>query len=509
MDNAKYIFSYKSGKMCQSQSRQPEVFEQEITYSSKPICTCDKSKEVLSRGDTRAVSKRTCTNNNCTSKLNQTEIGLNTIPSDKLDIMKTLTELGTKEKLMKHQIEQLQTREKTYKDVLKTFETKFSPQTEMKSCTCQQSNIQDELIKISNELKLENKTLKNELLEMKMELKHCLDRIEGPMLNNLETEKCKCMQLKEELSHQSQNMMVNQDTYMREMNSLKMQLCLACSNMAELNSINTKLKSELRSLDAMCAKLEDDLVKQKLNEAETLRLLSRRKGVVPIEEPVKIAKPQPEKCDENLHAIARKLSRTLKESAPCEECAKLPAELAGAAKCIKDLTDMVISRKVTVPEVQFKHPSGQSLPDVEPITSCNSKFCPAKATSTVMSQNVHECNEPVKLDPNSNIMTSAEVTSTDKEPINTVISSLDNDASFKSCTLESIPNNTPSADYLSAHSSVGTPKDVLNVEFVNSVNNLYSHAFNKYLKILLFSIVSHLKTNRIYQKIILTSPEIG
>lgn len=50
--------------------------------------------------------------------------------------------------------------------------------------------------------------------------------------------------------------------------------------------------------------------------------------------------------DSNLHSIARKLSKTLKESAPCEECSKLPTELTEAAKCIKNLTDMVESRKV-------------------------------------------------------------------------------------------------------------------------------------------------------------------
>lgn len=51
-------------------------------------------------------------------------------------------------------------------------------------------------------------------------------------------------------------------------------------------------------------------------------------------------------CDSNLHVIARKLSETLRKSAPCEECANLPAELMGAAKCIKDLSDLVQSHKV-------------------------------------------------------------------------------------------------------------------------------------------------------------------
>lgn len=60
----------------------------------------------------------------------------------------------------------------------------------------------------------------------------------------------------------------------------------------------------------------------------------------------KIGVQEKTSCDSNLHVIARKLSKTLKDSEPCEECAKLPAELASAAKCIKDLSDLVESHKV-------------------------------------------------------------------------------------------------------------------------------------------------------------------
>lgn len=131
--------------------------------------------------------------------------------------------------------------------------------------------------KIGQELRLENKILKDELMQVQLELKHCLEKIEGPIKSQLETEKMRCVQLENELNFTSKNMLVNQDAHMREMNALKLQLCMACSNINELNSINRRLKGEMTSLDGKCLKLEDDLMKQKISEAETIKLLTKRR----------------------------------------------------------------------------------------------------------------------------------------------------------------------------------------------------------------------------------------
>lgn len=185
--------------------------------------------------------------------------------------MNMVSDLSSQEKDIKCHIEELLQREKNYDNMFNDFQKMLNKP----KCTCQPNNAND-IDKISQELKLENKQLKSELMEMKLELKHCLEKIEGPMQHKLETEKCKCILLQQELNKASQNMLINQDTYMREMNSLKLQLCMACSNMTELNTINKRLKDELNSLDCMCVKLEEDLIKQKLSEAETIRRLSKR-----------------------------------------------------------------------------------------------------------------------------------------------------------------------------------------------------------------------------------------
>lgn len=81
-------------------------------------------------------------------------------------------------------------------------------------CSCHgkaaPSNFNAEIDKISRELRLENQILKAELEDMKLELRHCLEKVEGPMKQKLETEKQKCECLQKDLQIASKNMLVNQ-----------------------------------------------------------------------------------------------------------------------------------------------------------------------------------------------------------------------------------------------------------------------------------------------------------
>ncbi|XP_048525691.1 uncharacterized protein LOC109538912, partial [Dendroctonus ponderosae] len=268
------------------------------------------------------------------------EISGYSLTSNDILEMQNIAELAKKEKAMKVQIEELQRREKQYQEATRNVENLVT-KAKTSCCSCHGKagppNISAEIDKISRELRLENQILKAELQDMKLELKHCLEKVEGPMKLKLETEKQKCECLQQDLQMASKNMLVNQDAYSREMNQLKLQLCCACTNITELNQMNQRLKDEMSQLDCLCQKLEDDLIKQKVNEAETIKRLTSRKNFS--------GKSEEFKCDSNLDVIARKLSKTIKDLAPCEECSKLPAELAGAAKCIRDLTDMVRKRK--------------------------------------------------------------------------------------------------------------------------------------------------------------------
>ncbi|XP_050300880.1 uncharacterized protein LOC126739300 isoform X2 [Anthonomus grandis grandis] len=264
------------------------------------------------------------------------------LTSNDITEMKNIAELATREKQMKRQISELQRREKQYQEASKNVESLMTKTANPSCCCCQSKNggdVGSEINKISKELRLENQILKNELEDMKLELKHCIEKVEGPMKMKLQVEKQKCECLQNELQDASNNMMINKTTYEKEMNQLKLQLCCACTNITELNEMNQRLKNDMNQLDCLCQKLEDDLIKQKVDEAETIKRLTNRKFN-------NNAISEEFRCESNLDVIARKLSKTIKELAPCDECSKLPAELAGAARCIKELTDMVRKRKV-------------------------------------------------------------------------------------------------------------------------------------------------------------------
>lgn len=119
--------------------------------------------------------------------------------------MQNIAELAKKEKQMKAQIKELQRREKQYQEASRNVETLT------KCCNCDNSGgISAEIDKISRELRLENKVLKSELEGLKLELKHCLEKVEGPMKQQLQTEKMKCENLQKDLQVASKNMVISQ-----------------------------------------------------------------------------------------------------------------------------------------------------------------------------------------------------------------------------------------------------------------------------------------------------------
>ncbi|CAH1105943.1 unnamed protein product [Psylliodes chrysocephalus] len=243
-----------------------------------------------------------------------------------------ISDVNFREKNFRSQIQGFTNREKQYDNM------RNSLQGEIAKCTFSHrgDKSNDDLERITRQLKNENNLLKSEMLEMKLDLKHTLEKVQGPMRLKLEAEKSRCEHLQKQLQKASQNMAVSEENYIRDMNNLKMQLCLACNNMDELESVNKKLKEEMNLMDGLCAKLEDDLMQQKLNEAETIRRLTTNKRSIGGDSPDAMMLCN---CESNLHSIARKLSKTIKDCIPCPSCATgIPAEL-------KDLTDMVDSRR--------------------------------------------------------------------------------------------------------------------------------------------------------------------
>ncbi|XP_044252774.1 uncharacterized protein LOC123003818 isoform X2 [Tribolium madens] len=262
--------------------------------------------------------------------------------------IQNIHDLASQQKKLLHDIKDLEQKNKIYDDVFDQYKNiDFSTKVPQASacCPCNDSSPSQSDQKTNAELKLENFLLKNELKDMRLEVRQYLERMEGPMQFKIETERYKCFQLEQKLEEAQKEQAQLQEFYQKEINSLKMQLCTANTNIYNLTTTNEQLVETLQAFQNKCAKLEEDLIRQKISEAETIKSLQDALNAQIN------ANVQKDECD--LHQIARELSKILKECEPCGECLSLPEDLTAAAKLLKSLTD-IIENKIPKEEEQTR-----------------------------------------------------------------------------------------------------------------------------------------------------------
>jgi hypothetical protein len=254
--------------------------------------------------------------------------------------MKNIHDLATEQKNLVGQIGDLERKAKIYEDVFNEYKNvDFTAKCRQPVCPCicnNSTSVSDSTDKTNAELKLENFLLKNELKDMRLEVRQYLERMEGPMQYKIESERYKCIQLEQKLEEAAKELANIQEFYQKEINSLKMQLCTANTNIYNLTAVNEQLKEDLQTCQQKCSKLEEDLIRQKISEAETIKSLQAALNAQVNTTVVK------DEC--NLHQIARELSKILKECEPCGECMTLPEDLTTAAQLLKSLTDLIDSK---------------------------------------------------------------------------------------------------------------------------------------------------------------------
>lgn len=251
--------------------------------------------------------------------------------------MQNIQELVNHQKTLQAQIGNLEQKNKIYEEVLLEYKNvDFNKQ--QCRCTLPKDSGEASSGKTNADLKLENFLLKNELKEMRLEVRQYIERMEGPLQFKIESERYKCQQLELKLEAAAQETAKMQEFYQKEINSLKMELCTANTNIYNLNTSRDQLLIEVQEFKTKCAKLEESLILQKISEAETLKSLRASMKVA-----ADVGAPCP-KSECNLYEIARELSKLLKECEPCGDCAHLPDDLIEAARLLKSLTDLVDSK---------------------------------------------------------------------------------------------------------------------------------------------------------------------
>ncbi|KAF2883490.1 hypothetical protein ILUMI_22663 [Ignelater luminosus] len=260
-------------------------------------------------------------------------------PAD-LDYIKKLAELSEREKQMKTQIEELLQREQAYVEMLQQADDMWACMEKCYKqhlCDVQQSgdNERFKYEKLSEKLKEENIRLNDELKDVKLELKQCMERLQGPISRELDKERRRSQQLENELEYASQKIATKENSYLKEMNDMQKQLNCTCKNLCELNSANEELRKEMRVLQCKYNELQGELIKQKISEGLTLQKMQEMwtMGKTKNEgEPEKKTAPQkPE--SEGAPAITIKFSETRTDATLCIECNEVPKTSKSAEVC--------------------------------------------------------------------------------------------------------------------------------------------------------------------------------
>lgn len=241
--------------------------------------------------------------------------------------MEKLKDLVKHEKEMKDQIQNLRTKEKNY---LCTIQEKDKLQSRPQSKKCGDARPSE-----IEELRDENIKLKNEIEDLKIELKHCLERVEGPLRHTLANERQKSTKLQHEIDNLEQCMCIQKENHLKEINAIKTELCTACCTLVDLSNANARLKSDLQLMENKCKDLEEELLKQKLREAESI--LKFKNAITQKSESTC------QECNQELGSIAKKLSNSLRVAFPC--IGAISPELAECVNSIKNLAYLIGEKK--------------------------------------------------------------------------------------------------------------------------------------------------------------------
>ncbi|KAK5640383.1 hypothetical protein RI129_011194 [Pyrocoelia pectoralis] len=332
-----------------------------ISSSQNDICSCCSQCF-----EATPASSRMNTSNATSCCPTGTLDDLSTVSVNSIDVqyIAILNDLINREKQLKKQVRDMELREQ---DLLKHTDQTFGGRN--KSC-CNVNNERDPITtygKDTQKLLDDNARLSDELEDVKLELKHCMEKFQGPLTRTLDQERRRSQQLENDLKAANEAMATKECCYREDMCCLKNHLAEVMQNLADMTRQNENVQRQSCSLGRKYKDLQRDLISQKLNEARTLErlneLLSEKERTVvrdrrqhksqetqkeldlqiipQKEEKGKADVPRP-RFEHNLYAIARGLSKTLLNINKCDICRdSIPEDLKDTITGIKVITDIV------------------------------------------------------------------------------------------------------------------------------------------------------------------------
>ncbi|KAK4873356.1 hypothetical protein RN001_015385 [Aquatica leii] len=268
------------------------------------------------------------------------------LDSMELQYISKLHDLANRETQMKMQVKEMEIREKAFVDALKKADQMYaSLESKYKKLgTQEEKGNSSKYEKMTKELLEENTCLCDQLQEAKMELKQCVQKLQGPIATHMEQEKRKSVQLQNDLKLASEEIKNKDCCYNQDVCELQKKLGETTENLAAINALNETLQREMCSLSRKYKELQKDLINQKINEAHTLERVNE---MVDKNRSMGLSKETQfsisgTKMTDNLKEIARKLSNTLVNVNQCSNCSKVvPQDLKDTMRGIVVIADIV------------------------------------------------------------------------------------------------------------------------------------------------------------------------
>lgn len=352
----------------------PQIYEENAGTSRHPTCSC----------------------NPCLAKKPDDDRSAFSLLSADIQYMLQIKSLVDKEKETKRKIETLQR---------KSFCEDTSEHEIFKECKCESTSDTTAM------LAEENKRLSDELEDLKLEMRQCVEKVEGPIARQIEKERNRNRCLENELLKMTKNIAALQQNFAAESTDLKLQLDNKCKDLSDLEAANKQLQMEIYVEKCNRGELEEALINQKLSEAETLKKMRAKSDDRP--------KPCPCVCpcsrssrgaagDDTLYGIGRRLSAAIADTELCPCCKQcVPPDVRDTCKCIKDVVDLVDSH---APEPK------RNLPDK--FKSCDCKR--ESVTGEISSQTEREKRESVEAQAEPVVSEADAETEAEKSEVSTV-----------------------------------------------------------------------------------------
>ncbi|KAK9744857.1 hypothetical protein QE152_g7353 [Popillia japonica] len=185
------------------------------------------------------------------------------VDSQDVAMINIIREMASEERRLAEEVDQLTERETAFKKVMDFCSTMHNDQ----NSSADTPEIA-KLKSINQDLINKNKNLTDNLADAKLELKQLKEVIGGPLKRELERARRQCLECECKYNEAKGT---NTEAANNEILFLREQLENTCNNINDIHAVNAEIKQEVIVLNHKCKKLQELLVKNKVDEINTLK----------------------------------------------------------------------------------------------------------------------------------------------------------------------------------------------------------------------------------------------